>query len=127
MTAVQEKLPIKVAVFNNSKLGFIDIEQKSEGLMPLFTNLVNHDFGTVAEVMGLWGRRVEKKKDLESAVIEWLNQPGPAVLDVVVESETLVMPPTIEFGPAYGMALYSARAVLHGHRHELLDMVRQNI
>jgi pyruvate dehydrogenase (quinone) len=114
-------------VFNNSKLGFIDIEQKSEGLIPLHTNLVNPDFGKVAEGMGLWGRRVEKKKDHESAVIEWLKQPGPAVLDVVVESETLVMPPAIEFGPAYGMALYSARAVLHGHSHELLEMVRQNI
>ena len=55
MTAVQHKLPIKVAVFDNGKLGFIDIEQKSEGLLPLYTHLQNPDFGVVAEAMGLWG------------------------------------------------------------------------
>lgn len=127
LTAVQEKLPIKVAVFNNSKLAFIDIEQKSEGLIPLYTDLANPDFGKVAEAMGLWGRRVSLKDELDEAVAAWLAQPGPAVLDVVVESETLVTPPAVEFEAAYGMALYSARAILHGHSHELMEMARQNI
>lgn len=126
LTAVQESLPIKVVVFNNGKLGFIDIEQKSEGLLPLHTHLLNPDFGKVAEAMGLWGRSVSKKSELEEAVATWLSQPGPALLDVNVEGMTLVMPPTIEFGPAYGMALYSARAVLHGQSHDLLEMVHQN-
>jgi pyruvate dehydrogenase (quinone) len=126
LTAVQEKLPIKVAVYNNSKLGFIDIEQKSEGLLPLYTDLLNPDFGKVAEAMGMWGRSVSKKSELDEAVAAWLSQPGPALLDVNVESMTLVMPPAIEFGPAYGMALYSARAVLHGQGHDLLEMVQQN-
>lgn len=126
MTAVQENLPIKVVVFNNGKLGFIDIEQKSEGLLPLHTHLQNPDFGKVAAAMGLWGQSVSKKSELEEAVVTWLAQPGPAVLDVNIESMTLVMPPNIEFGPAYGMALYSARAVLHGQSHDLLEMVQQN-
>jgi pyruvate dehydrogenase (quinone) len=127
MTAVQEKLPIKIAVFDNGKLGFIDIEQKSEGLLPLYTHLQNPDFGAVAAAMGLWGRTVAKADELEAAVAEWLAQPGPALLNVKVESMTLVMPPTIEFGPAYGMALYSARAVLGGQTHELIEMIRENI
>lgn len=127
MTAVQENLPIKIAVFNNGKLGFIDIEQKSEGLLPLYTDLKNPDFGQVAAAMGLWGHSVSKKSDLDAAVVDWLAQPGPALLDVTVDNMTLVMPPTIEFGPAYGMALYSARAVLHGQAHDLLEMVHQNI
>ena len=45
MTVVQEKLPIKVVLFDNGKLGFIDIEQKSEGMLPLYTGLQNPDFG----------------------------------------------------------------------------------
>ena len=126
MTAVQEKLPIKVAVFNNGKLGFIDIEQKSEGMLPLYTHLQNPDFGKVAEAMGLWGRTVSKAGELEAAIGEWLAQPGPALLNVEVESMTLVMPPTIEFGPAYGMALYSARAVLGGQAQDLIDMIQEN-
>ena len=127
LTAVQHKLPIKVAVFNNGKLGFIDIEQKSEGLLPLYTHLQNPDFGAVAKAMGLWGRTVAKADDLEAAVGEWLAQPGPALLDVHVEPMTLVMPPMIEFGPAYGMTLYSARAVLGGQAHDLIEMIKENI
>ena len=127
MTAVQHKLPIKVAVFNNGKLGFIDIEQKSEGLVPLYTHLQNPDFGAVAKAMGLWGRTVAKADELEAAIGEWLATPGPALLDVNVEPMTLVMPPMIEFGPAYGMVLYSARAVLGGQAHDLIEMIKENI
>jgi pyruvate dehydrogenase (quinone) len=127
MTAVQEKLPIKVAVFDNGKLGFIDIEQKSEGLLPLFTHLQNPDFGAVAEAMGMWGRSVAKAGELEAAVGQWLAHPGPALLNVKVEAMTLVMPPAVEFGPAYGMALYSARAILGGQTHDLIEMIKENI
>ena len=126
MTAVQEKLPIKIVVFDNGKLGFIDIEQKSEGLVPLYTHLENPDFGKVAAAMGLWGHTVSRRSELEEAVATWLAQPGPALLNVKVESMTLVMPPAIEFGPAFGMALYSAKAVLHGQTHDLLEMVHEN-
>jgi pyruvate dehydrogenase (quinone) len=127
MTAVQHKLPIKVAVFDNGKLGFIDIEQKSEGLLPLFTHLQNPDFGAVAEAMGLWGRTVAKADELEAAIGQWLAHPGPALLNVKVETMTLVMPPAVEFGPAYGMALYSARAILGGQTHDLIEMVKENL
>ena len=65
LTVVQEKVPIKIAVFNNGKLGFIDIEQKSAGLIPMYTDLKNPDFGEVARAVGLWGRSVAKAGDLE--------------------------------------------------------------
>jgi len=126
MTAVQHKLPIKIAVYDNGKLGFIDIEQKSEGLLPLYTHLQNPDFGVVAQAMGLWGRTVARADELEAAIGEWLAHPGPALLNVKVETMTLVMPPAIEFGPAYGMALYSARAVLGGQTHDLIEMIQEN-
>ena len=126
MTAVQEQLPIKIVVFDNGKLGFIDIEQKSEGMTPLYTHLLNPDFGKVAEAMGLWGQTVDNADDLEGAIKTWLSHPGPALLNVKVEAETLVMPPAIAIGPAIGMALYSARAVLHGEGGELVKMIQEN-
>ena len=55
LTAVQEKLPIKVAVVNNSSLAFVELEMKAEGLLGNYTDLHNPDFGRLAEVMGLWG------------------------------------------------------------------------
>jgi len=127
MTAVQEKLPIKVVVFDNGKLGFIDIEQKSEGMIPLYTGLLNPDFGKVAEAIGFWGRTVTKADELEDAVIAWLNEPGPALLNVKVDTMTLVTPPKIELGPMYGMALYSAKAMLKGQSADVFAMIRENL
>jgi pyruvate dehydrogenase (quinone) len=126
MTAVQENLPVKIAVYDNGKLGFVEIEQKTEGLLPTFTNLKNPDFGRVAEAMGLWGRTVAEASELESAVQDWLAQPGPALLHVMVAPMQLVMPPTIEAGAAAGMALYTMRAVLHGRSGEVWEMAREN-
>jgi pyruvate dehydrogenase (quinone) len=53
LTAGQEKLPIKVVVFNNGALDFVEIEQKVEGLLDAYTELVNPDFARVAEAIGL--------------------------------------------------------------------------
>ena len=80
LTTVQENLPIKIVVYNNGKLGFIDIEQKSAGLVPVYTDLKNPNFGEVAKAMGLWGHHVSKAGELEDSVPTWLAQPGPAVL-----------------------------------------------
>ncbi len=117
LTTVQEKLPIKIVVFNNGSLGFVEIEQKVEGLLDTYTDLLNPDFARVAESIGLWGKRVEKPGDVEAAVKEWLLAPGPALLDVMVERSELVMPPKIDAKQVAGMALYSAKGILAGgHR-----------
>ncbi len=114
LTAVQEDLPIKVVVFNNGTLGFVEIEQKVEGLLDAFTELHNPDFGRMAEALGWWGRRIEHPEALDEAVRAWLAEPGPALLDVVTVRDELVMPPKIETGQVFGMALYSAKGILSG-------------
>ena len=123
LTAVQEDLPIKVVVFNNSSLAFVEIEQKVEGLLDTYTDLKNPDFGRVAEAMGLWGRRVEHAEDLETAVTEWLNVPGAALLDVVTDRFELVMPPHIQSSQVFGTALYSAKAMFGGRMKDVVDLV----
>jgi len=129
LTVVQENLPIKIVIFDNGKLGFIDIEQKSAGMNPIFTDLKNPDFGKVAEAMGLWGRCVSKAGELDEAIGEWLAQPGPALLDVKVNPMQLVMPPSPFVSPeaVIGMAVYSARAVLRGKGHDVWEMVTENL
>jgi pyruvate dehydrogenase (quinone) len=127
LTSVQENLPIKIAVFDNGKLGFVEIEQKTEGMLNLYTDLKNPDFGDVARAMGLWGGTVEHADDLEQSVSEWLSAPGPALLHVKVEPMELVMPPFTQVKPAVGMALYSARAVLHGRGGDIVEMIQENI
>ena len=124
LTTVQEKLPIKVVVFDNSSLGFVELEQKVEGLLDAYTDLKNPDFGHVAEAMGLWGRRVDKPEDLDAAVRQFLAEPGPALLDVVVDRYELVTPPKVEAKQVFGMALYSARAVLAGRGGQAAELIK---
>ncbi|WP_352578403.1 thiamine pyrophosphate-dependent enzyme [Mesorhizobium sp. M0019] len=126
MTVVQEELPIKIAVYDNGKLGFVEIEQKAEGMLDTFTRLKNPNFAEVARALGLWGQTVSKADDLEASVKDWLAQPGPALLHVHVSPLQLVMPPFMAAAPAVGMALYSARAVLHGRGGDVWEMVREN-
>ena len=127
LTVIQEDLPIKIVVFDNNKLGFVEIEQKSEGMLETFTHLKNPDFGKVAEAIGIWGKTVRKASEIEAAVQEWLAQPGPALLNVPVSPLELVKPPFVELKPVVGMALYSARAILHGRGADVLELVRENL
>ena len=129
LTTVQENLPIKIAVYDNGKLGFIDIENKAAGMEPVFTDLKNPNFGEVARAMGLWRHMVSKAGDLEEAVRTWLAQPGPAVLDVKVKPMQLVTPPSPFVSPeaVVGMAVFSAKAMLHGHGHDVWEMIVENI
>lgn len=126
LTTIQENTPIKIVVFDNGKLGFVELEQKGEGLIPVFTDLKNPDFGKVAEAMGLWGRTVTDAADLETTVQEWLSEPGPALLNVKVAPMELVMPPFIAPESAYGMALYSVKALLHGKAGDVFEMIAEN-
>lgn len=126
LTAVQEDLPIKVVVYNNASLNFVQIEQKVEGLLDNFTSLHNPDFGKLAEVIGFYGRQVTQGDELEEAVQAFLAHPGPALLDVKVNPEELVMPPKVEFSQVSNMALYSAKAVLGGRAGDVKDMLVDN-
>lgn len=126
LTAIQEKLPVKLVVYDNSSLGFVEMEQKVDGLLDSYTNLKNPDFAKVAEAIGFHARRVEQAGELEDAVRDLLAQPGPALLDVKVNRYELVMPPKIEPGQVLHTALYSAKAVLAGRGGEVEKLLRSN-
>jgi pyruvate dehydrogenase (quinone) len=126
ITTMQEEIPVKICVFDNAKLGFVELEQKSEGLEPTFTDNKNPDFGAVAQAVGLWGKTVSDPADVESAVQDWLAQPGPALLNAHVAPLEIVMPPFTALKPAYGMAVYSMKAILHGRGGEVFEMIAEN-
>lgn len=126
LTAIQEKLPIKVVVLNNASLNFVELEQKVEGLLDNYTDLLNPDFAKLAEVIGFHGRKVTLSEDLEAAVQDVLAHPGPALLDVHTNRAELVMPPKIEFSQIADMALYAAKAVLSGRIKDVETLVVNN-
>jgi pyruvate dehydrogenase (quinone) len=126
LTAVQEKIPIKVVVYNNGALDFVELEMKVEGLLDAYTGLQNPDFSKLAEVIGLRGWRVERNEELEAAVIAFLAHPGPALLDVKVNRMELVMPAQVEASQVFGMALYSVKAVLGGRASDVVELLKSN-
>jgi len=126
LTAIQEKIPLKIVVFNNGTLGFVELEMKVEGLLNAFTDLQNPDFGKLAEIIGFRGWTVDHNEKLEPAILEFLAHPGPALLDVHVNRTELVMPPKIEPGMVLGTVLYGAKAVLSGRAHDVIDMLESN-
>ena len=109
VTAVKYDLPIVTVVLNNAKLAFIRLEQEAKGLPDWGTDLTNPDFAAVAVACGGWARRVEAPADLDDALKDALAQNGPALLDVVVDPEALIMPPKVSISQAMNFGLAKVR------------------
>ena len=126
LTTIQEKLPIKIIVLNNSSLNFVELEQKVEGLVNHYTDLQNPNFAKVAESMGLFSIRVDDSDLLEAAMQSFLTHSGPALLDVKTSTDELVMPPEIKASQVMGMALYSMKASLSGKIGDVMNLLVDN-
>lgn len=126
VTLTQNRLPVKLVVFNNSSLNFVELEMKAAGFVNYGTDLVNPDFAQVAQAMGIYARRVERSEDLPEAIADILAHDGPALLDVVTERQELSMPPTVTAEQVKGFTLYALRTVLSGRGDELIDLARAN-
>jgi pyruvate dehydrogenase (quinone) len=123
----QLKLPVKIVVFNNSLLGFVDMEMKAAGFLNVGTDLDNPDFAKIAEAAGIKGIRVEDPKALKGALKQAFSHDGPALVDVVTAGMELVMPPKIEAEQALGFSLYAAKAIINGRGTELVELARTNL
>lgn len=127
LTLVQNGLPVKVVVFNNSSLNFVELEMKAAGFVTFATDLKSPDFSVVGEAVGLRGFHAETSKELPDAVDAFLAHEGPAILDVTTERQELTIPPSVEAEQAKGFALYAIRTVLDGKGTELIDLAKANI
>jgi pyruvate dehydrogenase (quinone) len=127
LTIRQRKLPVKIVVYNNGALGFVELEMKAAGLLPSGTTLDNPDFAQMARAIGIHGVRIEDPAELPDAVRGALAYDGPALLDVVVNRQELAMPPTITLEQAKGFTLFMAKAVISGRGDEVLDLAKTNL
>jgi len=123
----QLALPVKIVVFNNSLLGFVDMEMKAAGFLNVGTDLDNPDFAKIAEAAGIKGVRVENPEALKGALQQAFAHNGPALVDVVTAGMELVMPPKIEAEQALGFSLYAAKAIINGRGTELVELARTNL
>jgi pyruvate dehydrogenase (quinone) len=127
LSLVQLGLPVKVVVFNNSALGFIEIEQKSSGFLDFGTSFKNPNFAAMAEAIGVRGIRIEDPADVDKGIAAALAHEGPVLVDAVVSRMVLPIPPAITAEMAKGFTLYMLKAVLGGRAEDLVDLARTNL
>lgn len=127
LSLTQLGLPVKVVVFNNGSLGFVELEQKSAGLLDTGTELKNPNFAAMAEAVGVRGIRLEHPDDVEGGLAEAFAHDGPVLVDAVVNRMELVMPPKLTAEMAKGFTLYMMKAVMSGRADQVLDLARSNL
>lgn len=123
----QLSLPVKVVVFNNEALSFVELEMKAAGILPYGTDLVKVDFSKVAESVGILGLRAEKPEQVRPALVRALEHDGPALVDVAVNRQELLVPPSINLEVIKGFTLYMIKAVLNGRGDEVVDLAKTNL
>jgi pyruvate dehydrogenase (quinone) len=127
LSLAQLSLPVKIVVFNNGALGFIELEQKSTGFIDFGTELKNPNLAVMAEAVGIRGIRLEDPADVEPGVAAALAHDGPVLIDAVVNRQELAIPPKITLEMAKGFTLYMVKAVMSGRADEVLDLAVTNL
>ena len=126
LTVRQLGLPVKIIVFNNGTLGFVEMEMKAAGLIETGVALDNPDFAAMARAIGIHGVRVTDPGDVDAGVREVLSHPGPALLDAVTARTELSMPPKITLEQMKGFTLYMAKAVMSGRGDSIVELGKTN-
>ena len=127
ITLRQQHLPVKVVVFNNGALAFVELEMKAAGIVTYGTDLDNPDFAAIATAAGLFGARVEKAEDLEPTLRAAFAHDGAALVDVHTARLELSLPPKLTYGQIKGFTLYATRTVLAGEGNELVELAKTNL
>jgi len=104
ITAVKYQLPIKIIIFNNHKLGLIQMEQEVIGNPQYQVDLLNPDYAAYAKICGGDGITVAKTVFLEDAIKMAYTSTLPFIVNVEVNPEELTLPPHISFKMASGYA-----------------------
>jgi len=120
-------LPVKLIVFNNSSLAFVELEMKAAGILDFGTNLHNPDFAKMAEAAGILGRRAETADQVKPMIEQALRHDGPALVEAIVSRQELSMPPTITVDQIKGFSLFMIKAVLDGRGSEIIDLAKVNL
>jgi pyruvate dehydrogenase (quinone) len=127
ITLRQQHLPVKIVVFSNGALSFVELEMKAAGIVTYGTDLDNPDFAGIARAAGLHGARVERSDELEDALRAAFAHDGPALVDVRVARQELSLPPKLSYGQIKGFTLYATRTILSGQGGELVELAKTNL
>jgi pyruvate dehydrogenase (quinone) len=123
----QLQLPVKLMVFSNSSLAFVELEMKAAGILDFGTSLHNPDFARIAEASGILGLRAETADQVRPMIEQALRHDGPALVEAVVSRQELSMPPSFSVDQIKGFSLFMIKAVLDGRGDEIIDLAKVNL
>ena len=127
LSLTQLKLPVKIIVFNNSSLAFVELEMKAAGILDFGTDLHNPNFAKMAEAAGILGLRAETPDQVRPMIEQALGHDGPVLLEAIVSRQELSMPPTITVDQVKGFSLFMIKAVLDGRGNDIIDLAKVNL
>jgi len=110
-TSVEHGLPVKVFVFNNGGWGLVRMEMQAAA-MPAFqkgVRLRNPDFALFAQACGGAGFRIAEPQALRETVGQALAEPGPAVVDVMVDPNEIPAMPHVDLAKVWKFGIGKAR------------------
>ena len=127
LTLRQLNLPVKVVVFRNDSLAFVELEMKASGFLDFGVELKNPDFAALAQAAGMLGLKAETAQEVQPMLEQAFKHDGPALIDVLVHRQELSMPPTITFEQVSGFGIFMLKAVLSGRGDEIVDLAKVNL
>jgi len=123
----QLKTPVKIVVFKNNSLAFVELEMKAAGILNFGTGLENPNFAKMAEALGFLGLTAEAADQVRPMLARALAHQGPALVEIPVSRQELSMPPTITLEQMKGFSLFALKAVLSGYGDEIVDLAKVNL
>ena len=126
VTLAQHQLPIKIVLYDNHRLGMVQLEQEAAGLPHYGVELKNPNFAALAQAVGLTGLRVEDPVEVRPALEKALATNGPVLVDVVTDPNVLSMPPKATIQQAKGFALAMTKMAFTGELKDVTDTVMAN-
>jgi pyruvate dehydrogenase (quinone) len=126
LTVAQYQLPIKIILFDNHRLGMVQLEQEAAGLPNYGVELKNPNFAALAQAVGLKGLRVEDPAEVRPMLKQALESSGPVLVDVVTDPNVLSLPPKATVAQAKGFALAMTRMAFGGELDDVMDTVMAN-
>jgi pyruvate dehydrogenase (quinone) len=123
----QLKAPVKIVLFKNDSLAFVELEMKAAGIIDFGTDLENPNFAKMAEDLGLLGLTAGTPDQVRPMLARALAHDGPALVEIPVSRQELSIPPTITLEQMRGFSLFALKAVLSGHGDEIVDLAKVNL
>jgi pyruvate dehydrogenase (quinone) len=81
----------------------------------------------MAEAAGVLGLKANVPEQVRPMLAQALTHPGPALVEVVVNRQELIVPPSVKLDQVMGFSLFMMKAVINGRGNEVIDLLKTNL